>query len=659
MHSIQRILVFLAAFFLVSSLSLAQEQDKEQSQLYLEQARLIMTETQALDDARDLMIIAANSDTTNVEANFEAGRIHMLTIDKSRATKFFLRTYRQDPDYRFDLEYWIGMSYHFALSFDNAIEYYSRYKRRYEGRPDYSGRDRMPMAEVERRIVECQNGKEFVANPKEYSIVNVGREINSDFDDYAPVLNESETELVFTSRRRDGNVNSDVFEDNKPYEDIFYAVKVDGKWSRAENIGTRINTPFHDSNLALSADGKTLFIRKDINGGDIFFSTRQDDGVWSAPEPIKGDVNSSYTEASVTVTADGNTMYFSSDRPGGLGGIDIYVSTKNNVGEWTRVRNLGPKINTESDEDSPFIDYDGKTLFFSTKGGKGMGGFDIFKSRLLDAKKNEWSDPENLGYPINTPDNDIYYVGTKDGNGYYSSTREDGLGYEDIYLITTEEQPPKPETPKKLFPLTYIITVVDADTKKSLDAKVRMQGAEDNVVVGSRAIEPGTIQFLVNNPEAKEYKISVEMDGYVFQNFNINLPGASQEEQTDGKMIELRKLTVGVSSVLRNIYFDYGKATFRTESYDELNKLENMMKQNERIQVEISGHTDNVSSASFNLKLSQRRADAVKDFLVSKGVDSRRVTAVGYGEEHPIASNDDEEEGRELNRRVEFKVLRN
>lgn len=656
MHSILRILVFLAAFFIVSHLTLAQQQDKEQADLYLEQAKLIMTETQAMDDARDLMIIAANSDTTNSEANFEAGRIHMLTVGKERASKYFLRVLRNNPGYRFDLEYWIGQSFHFGLSFERAIEYYERYRQKLLSRPDYKGGDIVPLVEVERKMQECENGKELVANPKPYSIVNVGREINSEFDDYAPVLNEDETELVFTSRRRDGNINADVFEDNKPYEDIYYAQKVDGKWKRAENIGNRINTVFHDSNLALSSDGKTLFIRKDVNGGDIFFSTRQNDGLWSPPEPIAGDVNSSYTEASVSVAKDGNTMYFSSDRPGGLGGLDIYMSTKNNAGVWTRVRNLGPKINTPDDEDSPFIDYSGQTLYFSSKGLKTMGGFDIFKSNLIDAKKNEWSDPENLGYPINTPDNDIFYVGTKDGKkGYYSSTREDGMGYEDIYLITDEVQPAK----EKLLSLTYIIKVLDADTKKPLDAKVRMQGAIDNVVVGSRTIEPGTYHFQISSPSPKDYQISVEHEGYVFQNYTTRLAGASEEGGADGTMIELKKLVVGVRSVLRNIYFDYGKATFRSESYSELNKLENMLKQNENINVEISGHTDNVSSASFNLKLSQRRANAVKDFLVSKGVDTRRITAVGYGEERPIASNDDEEDGRELNRRVEFKVISN
>ncbi len=663
MYSIAKILAFSTLFISLSLSSLAQQaQDAEQSRLYLEQAKLIMGETQAMDDARDLMIFAANSDTTNVEANFEAGHVHLVTIGKERATKYFLRIYRQQPDYRFDLEYQIGRSYQFGLSFDDAIKFYELYKTKVETTPDYVGKDFVPLDEVSRRIEECKNGKEFVANPKEYSIINIGREINSEFDDYAPVLDEKEEELVFTSRRREGNLNENVFEDNKPYEDIFFSTKVAGKWAKAENIGNKINTPYHDSNLALSPDGKTLFIRKDVNDGDIFFSTRQDDGVWSVPEPLEGDVNSSFTEASVSISKDGQTMYFSSDRPGGLGGMDIYYSTKNGVNQWTKVRNAGPKINTPFDEDSPFIDYDGKTLYFSSKGGKGMGGFDIFKSSLVDAKKNEWGDPENLGYPINTPDNDIYYVGSKDGEkGYYSTTREDGMGYEDIYMITTKEpeEETEPVEAKELLPLTYIVKVIDSDSKKPLSAKVRMQGAKDNVMVGSRMLEPGSYEFIVTSPNAKAYLLSVEIDGYIFQYLNLDLVGASEEGSTEEKLIEMRKLVVGARSVLRNIYFDYGKATFRQESYAELNKLENMLKQNEGLSVEISGHTDNVSSAAFNMRLSVRRANAVRDFLVSKGIDGRRVTAVGFGEERPLASNDDEKEGRELNRRVEFKVLGN
>ncbi|MDL5048742.1 OmpA family protein [Oscillatoria amoena NRMC-F 0135] len=667
MYSIRSILIFLAVVgaFLTSY----SQTDKEQSKLYMEQAELIMAETRAMDDARDLMVTAANLDPSNIKANFEAGHYHIRTIGKDLAVKYFLRVYELDPNYRFDLEFWIGQSYQYGLEFDKAIDFYNRYKQRLARRPNYLGNDRVSAAVVDRAIYECENGKEYVANPKNFSIVNIGREINSEWDDYAPVFNENEDQVIFTSRRRDGNLNQNVDVDNKPFEDIFIARKVDGRWTAAENIGSPISTPYHDSNLALSADGQTLFVYTDEGGGDIYYSDRQLNGTWGAPVPLPGIINSSYEEKSITISKDEKTLYFSSNRPGGYGGLDIYRATKDARGEWANVRNMGPKINTEYDDDGPFIDYDGKTLYFSSKGRKGMGGFDIYKS-VFDEATNEWSEPENLGYPINTPDNDIYFVSTKDGKrAYYSSVREDGLGYDDIFMITIPEvvaarEPEKiPDVvvaeEKQKFPLRYVVKVTDGSTSQPLDAKVRLQGLRDNVIVPGSSGEAGTIEFLIRAEETKDYRLSVEMEGYAFVNQNVRLDGAAEQERTVTRTVELRKLTTGVVSILRNIYFDFDKATFKTESYAELNKLERMMAENPGLKVEIAGHTDAVGTSAYNKILSQRRAEAVKDFLTKKGIDTRRITAVGYGKSKPLASNDDEAEGRELNRRVEFKVLGN
>jgi outer membrane protein OmpA-like peptidoglycan-associated protein len=683
MRCIKRTLLFLTLLLSSASIFAQLNQDKQQSKDYLEQAQLMMDGSLAFDDIRDVMVLAADFDTTNIRANFEAGHLHLETIGKDLANKYFLRIFRQDPDYRFDLEFWIGKSFQYGLNFDKAIEFYTIYKDKLTKKPNYQGKDKVDMKEVDRKIQECKNGKEFVASPKNFSIVNIGREINSEYEDYGPVLNENETELIFTSRRRDGNLNEDVADDNKPYEDIFTSTKTNGVWSRAQNIGNLVNIRFSDSGLALSPDGTTLFIYKDEGNGDIYFSEKKN-GAWTSPEALPGIINSSYREASVSISKDENILYFSSERPGGFGGADIYMCTKDSKGEWSKVKNLGPSINSEFEEEGPFIDYDGKTLYFSSKGRKGMGGHDIFKSTLINADKNEWSEPENVGFPINTPDDDVYYVTTKDGKrGYYSSVRDDGMGYSDIYMITVPEEKkkdpepvkkepepvkeepkkeePKKEEPKKveLQPLKYVVKVVDADSKKGIDAKVRLQGLKDNVVVGVAPQGTGVFEFNITSAEAKEYRLSVEREGYVFQNQSIRIEGAQPQSKTINKTIEMRKLAVGVSSVLRNIYFDFSKATFKSESYNELNKLLTMMQQNSGMNVEISGHTDAVGSKSLNKILSQSRANAVKNFLVSKGIDTRRITAVGYGEEKPLASNDDEEEGREYNRRVEFKVLGN
>jgi outer membrane protein OmpA-like peptidoglycan-associated protein len=659
MHSLLGKLIFLALFIAITNASFAQQQDKEQSKLYMQQAELIMADTKAMDDARDLMVMAADFDTTNIKANFEAGNMHILTINKDRAAKFFLRVFHQKPNFRFDIEYWIGYGFQFGLQFNNAIRYYTLYKDKLAKQPE-ARENVVELKEVERRLVECQNGIEFVAHPNNYSIVNMGREVNSEFDDYAPVLTEDENEIIFTTKRREGNSNENVSEDNKPFEDVFFSRKSGGKWSNAKNIGETINSKFNNSDLALSPDGKTLFLYKDVNAGDIYFSKRQPDGSWGIPEPLPGIINSTFKESSVSMTKDGTTLYFASDRPGGIGGSDIYVCSKDATGAWTLVKNLGATINSDLDEEAPFISQDSKTMYFSSRGKKGMGGYDIFKSTLLDAAKNQWSEPVNLGYPINTPDDDVFYVSSKDGaRGYYSSVRDDGFGYADIYVITIAETPKKEPAKVALQPLVYVVSVVDADSQSPLDAKVKLQGLKDNVVVGSVNKGGGVFEFSVTSETAKDYRLSVERDGYAFVDQQVSVAGASSEAKKIAKTIALKKLVVGTRSVLRNIYFDFDKASFKAESYAELNKLEGMMKQNGNIKVEIAGHTDVIGTREFNKQLSQRRANAVRSFLMSKGIDPRRVTAVGYGREKPLASNDDEKEGRELNRRVEFKVLDN
>ncbi|HCW05956.1 MAG TPA: hypothetical protein DGG95_01175 [Cytophagales bacterium] len=701
----RRLLIFLALILSNYSYLCAQDlpQDKKASLDYMKEAEDIMAATRAVDVARDQMVLAANYDTTNIKANFEAGYMHIESIDKAQATKYFLRIYRQNPNYRFDLEYWIGESYQYGLKFDKAIDFYTKYKNKLNAKAGYSGKDRVEMKEVDRRITECNNGKEFVANPKPFSITNIGSAINSPQEDFAPVLSADENFIVFTSRRPDDNMSSDVYTDNKYYEDIYTATKVNGVWQSAKNIGPSVNTKTFDSDLTLSADGNLLFVYKDEGDGDIYVSEKGKDGTWGAPTPLPGVINSTYRESSVSISSDEKFLFFASDRPGGFGGSDIYIGYKDSKGEWSRVKNLGAQINTEYDEDGPFISFDGKTLYFSSEAHKGMGGFDIFKAEAINLEKNEWGEPENIGYPINTPDDDIFYVTSKDGQrSYYASVREDGLGYTDIYVITdlekTKKQPevaakepikeepkkeepkieepkkevvkeepkqevvqqPKKETPKKIIqPIKFLLTVVDASTKQPIDAKVKMQGLKDKVVVGAIDRGEGVTEFTIKSTTALQYRITIEKEGYIFQTINEKVPAATTEEKTISKTVALQKLVVNAVSILRNIYFDFNKATFKTESYGELNRLEAMMKQNPVLQVEIAGHTDIVGTKAFNKSLSQRRADAVRGFLTSKGVDPRRVKTIGYGAEKPIASNDDEKEGRELNRRVEFKVLSN
>ncbi|MEJ2003511.1 MAG: OmpA family protein [Cyclobacteriaceae bacterium] len=687
----KRVLLFFAVLLLTTFNDIvAQDQSNEElAQEYINQAELIMEATAAMVDARDLYVLAAEADPSNIKANWMAGDFHLRTIGKDRAVKYFLKVLELDPNYRFDIMYQIGRSYQYGMDFDNALAYYTRYLNKLKQEDGYRGVDKVELPEVTRRIYECNNAKEFVANPAHYSIVNVGNAINSEFEEYAPVLNEDETLIIFTTRRRDGNLNENVFKDNKPFEDIFMATKENGVWSPAMNIGNTVNTEYHDSNLALSADGEQLFIYKDENNGDIYVSNRDENGTWSYPEPLSENINSEgFKESSISISPDGTILFFASDRPGGFGGTDIYYSVKDARGEWGRSKNLGAMINTEYDDDGPFIDYDGKTLYFSSRGRKGMGGYDIFRSEY-DSANNDWKEPENLGFPINTPDDDIYFVSTKDGKrGYYASVREDGLGYTDIYMVTilsdeerdalarrnaeqdsideveadlevavnaeaTVEE--EMEEMEEIIPVTITVTILD-ENGEPVDAQLSITSVPDNMVAGKSREGVGEYRFTVSQQTPKRYNLSVEKDGYLFEDINLGTLAASSEASTLERTVRLRKLELGTSKILRNIYFEFDKATFRDESYSELNKLETMMAQNPGMVIEIAGHTDNIGTKAYNLDLSQRRANAVKDFLVNKGIDARRINAHGYGEERPLASNDDEREGREINRRVEFKV---
>ncbi len=341
-------------------------------------------------------------------------------------------------------EYVKGQSLHRQLKFDSAILYYRRFRERWTSSGSSQGKTKLK--EVEKRLLECESGKKFLTAPREFIIKNLGPTVNSKYEDYAPVMNEEGNLLVFTSRRPNGNLNPQKSGEGKYFEDIYFSKNENTNWSLAQNIGPPVNTLYHDSDLALSADGKQLFLYTDENEGDILFS-RWVHGKWSVPQRLPWPVNTSFHESSVSVTADGKRLFVASERPGGFGGSDIYVFEKKSTGQWGPSLNLGPSINTAWDEDSPFIDYDGRTLYFSSTGHDSMGGHDIFRSQ---GNLVQWTPAENLGYPINTPGHDSYFASARDGkSAYYSSVRTGGFGEEDIYHITL----PKEFVRKEVIPV--------------------------------------------------------------------------------------------------------------------------------------------------------------------------------------------------------------
>ena len=670
---------FLVIFSTIFLHAFGQDENKEAAQQIVEIANEAYFNLRVILIANEQYVQAAELDPSNIEANYMAGRTYLETNSKASATKYLLRVHDIDPNYKYNILYLIGQGYQYGLEFENAIDYYNRYVQKLQQNTRRSGEDFTSPTEVQRRIYECQNGIEYVNAPRDYIIENMGPSINSEWDDFAPVVTANEAFMAFTTRRQDGNSNGDVFDDMLYYEDVFYSNKSGGSWQPAQNIGPPVNIIYHSSNLAISADGTQLYLYKSQNGGDIFLSEKNPDGTWSEPVALNENINSTFSENSVSISPDGNTLYFSSDRPITVDktDLDIYYSKKDRKGEWGAAKNMGPVINTEFDEDGAFIDYDGKTLYFSSKGHKGMGGYDIYKTEYNE-ETDTWSPPVNLGYPMNSPDNDIYFVSTPDGKrGYYASAKADGLGFTDIYHIRLADldappkkveakkvEQPEPEKPvieapviSKPVPVVLLLKTVDKQTRETLDTDISIRNTTNNSSVPAKRIGNGLYQAEFANESTQNYEITAQRSGYMYKNVSMSIPAMSTKESKLAKQIMLDKIQVGYSQVIRNIYFDFGTARLKETSNPELDKLLKVLEENPRYLIEISGHTDNVGGKDFNLWLSERRAQAVVNYMIRKGQTESRFLVEGYGEERPMASNDDEELGRELNRRVEFKVL--
>lgn len=336
--------------------------------------------------------------------------------------------------------FYLARAYHLNYELDKALETYNAFKEKIS-------KKHYLFEEVDHHIQQCNNAKEAVANPVNIVVNNMGNKINSEYPEYSPVLSLDESTIFFTSRRLRAD-SSNYFikdiNDGMYYEDIYVSYNIDGAWTEPELLN--INTEGHEATVNLSADGQTLFIFKDDNGnGNLYSSTLVDDE-WTAPVLLGSDINLESHETHVAISPDNNILLFVSDRKGGIGGQDIYMCKKLPTGEWAKAQNLGPAINTKYDEDGIFIHPDGKTIYFSSKGHKSIGGFDIFYSEL-DEESQTWGTPINLGYPVNSTDDDVFFVTSADGKrGYYSSFQEKGFGEKDIYMISMTDAQEKPLT---------------------------------------------------------------------------------------------------------------------------------------------------------------------------------------------------------------------
>lgn len=579
----------------------------------------------------------------NAELNYKLGICYLNSINKTAALRFFQNAQKLDSIVSPDIFLCLGKVYHYNNDFYKAINYYNLYL---DNLPEIE--KTVKKAEVEKKIQECNNGMELVRNHVPGMIINM-KILNSPYADFCPLISADESTMIFTSRRENSTGNEKDPNDLQYFEDIYISESDDIFWQQPENIGSPINTAGHDATVGLSPDGQTLYIYKgDKNAGDIYFCDLIGEN-WSEPKPLPNTINSPDRETSACISPDGKIIYFVSDRNKGFG-RDIFYSEKLENETWGEAKNIGSIINTVYDEEGVFAHPNGKTLYFSSKGHKTMGGYDIFKTNKT--ADGIWSEPENIGFPINTADDDVFFVVSADGRrGYCSSVRPDGRGEKDLYIISFSEA----QNENMLTLLKGVVS--DVETQEPIFAEVEIIDLSLGEVLSVFKTNSASGEYLISLPSGKNYSITANAKDYLFHSENFDIPEDEnfQEVIMD---IKLNRLKENSKIILKNVFFDYAKAIIKQESKSELNRLVKIMTDNPKIKIEVSGHTDNVSSLETNNKLSNDRAKAVVDFLIENGIEANRLEYKGYAFFQPITDNDTEE-NRAKNRRVEFKIISN
>ena len=613
------------------------------------------------DEALDRVNKAIDADNEFVEAYIIKGQIFEGKEDYENAINAYQKAIAIDPDYFPNVIYSTGLLYKKLGQYQDAKQSFRKFLEDHKGDP-------ILKEKASKQIESCNYAIKQKNNPVDFKPENLGDSLNSQYDEYWPSISADGKTLVITRLipRKDIDEIERRLQQmppekrklmeariHKKQEDFFISNRDDSIWGVARNMGSPLNTKFNEGAQSLSADGKTMYFsacnKSDGQGGcDIYISEKKN-GSWSEPVNLGKPVNTGKWESQPSISPDGQTLYFVSNRKGGIGRKDIWKSEKNEEGEWGKPVNLGDSINTPEEEMAPFMHMDNQTLYFASAGWPGMGSMDLFMSE----KKGDttWTSPINLGYPINTPESEFGMVVSSAGNkAYYSSDRKEGKG-KDIYMF---------ELPVKAQPVatSYMKgNVFDAETKTPLRANFELISMKTGQTIMNSYSREETGSFLVSIPSNHNYILNVSKKGYLFYSDNFKLKGKHKASEPYLKDIPLKPIEAGEKMILRNVFYATDSYELKSESRVELNKVLKLLNNNPTLQIEISGHTDNVGTNSYNKELSMKRARSVYNYLVDQGIDSERLTYKGYGENQPIATNETPE-GRAKNRRTEIKVLK-
>jgi len=578
-----------------------------------------------------------NKESDFVPAYYQLASIFYKRKDYKKSEEYYKKSIKIDSFFNTQVYYSVAIVLEKQGELEEALKYYEEFLNKSKLDGDHEKKARLKIRNLPFRI-------NAIKHPVSFKPESLGKNINTGNNEYLPVLTGDNMKLIFTRR-----VNNQ--------EDFYMSYRENGKWQKALPV-EELNTLANEGAHTLTPDGKTMIFtvcdrRRTIGSCDLMV-TKKIDGEWTKPSNLGSVVNSPFWESQPSISADGKVLYFASDRPGCIGGKDIWYSVKDRAGKWTAPVCLDTMINTPADDKAPYIHPDNRTLYFTSSGHIGMGGFDLFKSKEINGK---WSKPQNLGYPINTVnDEGALFVSLDGKTAYFSTDRSQEAKRKnlDIYYFNLDDnlQPDR---------VTYVKGVVfDKKSLEKLSAKLELF---DNST-GKRIVDIKTDKdtFLLPLKMGTDYNFSVSKIGYVFYSGRFDLQESNDVAKPYNLNIALTKIEK-VSRhktqpvVLNNIFFESNSAVLDTvKSGVELDKLVQLLVDNPQIRIRIIGHTDDTGSRTYNLKLSEDRAKAVYYYLIGKNINKNRLEYIGYGESKPVESNDSKE-GRQKNRRTEFEIL--
>lgn len=635
----KKLLLYIASSFLLHT-SFGQTYDPDKVN-----KKAVALYNQAMERAQDGNLISATGlllqcieiDNKYTDAYLSLAGVYGQLKNYKTSTEYYEKAFVQDTNYT--IEYKLPYSINLAGlgEFEKAL---TAITDLLDKKPPKNSTS-LKAAEYRKRCYEFavdyakkNANKNYVFAPQ-----NMGATINSKESEYFPSLTIDSKELVFTRRLNGSN------------EDFFASKKDSGQWIKANPITGDVNTPENEGAQNISQDGQWLVFtgcnRPDGFGScDIYISYFDKNG-WTEAANLGGWVNTDQWESQPCLSADKRDLYFASRRPGGFGGIDIYVSHLQANGKWGEPENLGAGINTSGDEQCPFIHADNQTLYFTSNYWPGYGDDDLFFVRK--GPGGDWSKPINLGYPINTINREgTLFIDASAKTAYYASDRSDSKGGLDIYSFELREDLRPYKT------LWVKGQVFDKKTTKGLPSAVELIDlASKQTISKVQTDEQGN--YLITLPVGKDYVFNVNRKGYLFYSDNFFLVQHSPDSVYQ-KDIPLQPLELNASVVLNNIFFDVNKFELKPESQIELDKIVQLLNDNPTLKIQISGHTDNAGKPADNVTLSLSRAKTVVSYLINKRISPQRLSYKGFGETQPIADNKSEQ-GRAKNRRTEMKVM--